>query len=68
MNHVLPAAVVYNVLWGAIVALVPFALFRLLGMELPNYPEIWQCVGMILGGYAVAALDTCATGLLCWGA
>jgi hypothetical protein len=61
MRGVLLAAALYNVLWGALVVLFPFALFRVLAMELPNYPEIWQCVGMIVGvygvGYAVAALD-----------
>jgi small multidrug resistance pump len=40
--------------------LVPLALFRVLGMEPSNYPQIWQCVGMIVGvygvGYAAAAL------------
>jgi small multidrug resistance pump len=61
MTGVLMAAALYNVLWGAFVVLFPLALFRFLGMETPNYPEIWQCVGMIVGvygvGYAVAALD-----------
>ena len=60
MRGVLLAAALYNVLWGACVVLFPFALFGSLGMELPNYPEIWQCVGMIVGvygvGYAVVAL------------
>ena len=61
MRAVLVAAAVYNVLWGGFVVLFPLALFRVLGMELPNYPQIWQCVGMIVGvygvGYAAAALD-----------
>jgi len=43
------------------VVLFPFTLFRALGMELPNYPQIWQCLGMIVGlygvGYAASALD-----------
>jgi small multidrug resistance pump len=30
-------------------------------MELPRYPDIWQCVGMIVGvygvGYLIAAFD-----------
>jgi hypothetical protein len=50
----------YNVLWGGFLVLFPLALFRVLGMEPPNYPQIWQCVGMIVGiygvGYAAAAL------------
>ena len=49
MRLVLLAAAAYNVLWGAFVVLFPFALFRVLEMELPNYPQIWQCVGMIVG-------------------
>jgi hypothetical protein len=35
--------------------------FELAGMPAPQYPEIWQCVGMIVGvygvGYAIAASD-----------
>jgi hypothetical protein len=38
------------------------AVFRLTGMDpLPNYPELWQCIGMIVGvygiGYWIAARD-----------
>ena len=61
MRTVLLAAAAYNVLWGGFVVLFPFTLFRALGMELPNYPQIWQCLGMIVGlygvGYAASALD-----------
>jgi hypothetical protein len=51
----------YNLLWGAATVLFPNWLFRLTGMEAPNYPFIWQCVGMIVGvygiGYLAAATD-----------
>jgi small multidrug resistance pump len=61
MRAVLLAAAAYNVLWGGLVILFPFAVFDVLGMERPNYPQIWQCIGMIVGvygvGYAAAALD-----------
>jgi small multidrug resistance pump len=61
MKWVLLAAGVYNVAWGVFVVAFPLAPFRWFGMELPNYPEIWQCVGMIVGvygvGYAIAAFD-----------
>lgn len=33
--------------------LFPFALFDFAGLMRPNYPEIWQCVGMIVGVYGV---------------
>jgi len=55
------AAALYNVLWGAWVVLFPHALFDLIDLPRPSYPEIWQCVGMIVGvygvGYALAARD-----------
>ena len=58
---ILLAAAAYNVLWGASVVLFPQWFFTLGGMEPPLYPEIWQCVGMIVGvygvGYAIAAWD-----------
>jgi hypothetical protein len=61
MTVILWLAAVYNVLWGAWVALFPMTVFQWLGMEPPNYPQIWQCVGMIVGvygiGYACAAPD-----------
>jgi small multidrug resistance pump len=61
MSWVLLAAAVYNVVWGGLVVLFPYLLFDGLGMERPNYPELWQCVGMIVGvygiGYGVAARD-----------
>jgi small multidrug resistance pump len=61
MKWVLLAAGVYNIVWGVFVVAFPLAPFRWFDMELPNYPEIWQCVGMIVGvygvGYAIAAFD-----------
>ena len=61
MKYVLLLAGIYNLLWGAFVVLFPFALFRWAQMDLPRYPEIWQCVGMIVGvygiGYIIAAFD-----------
>ena len=58
-KHVLYAAAIYNLVWGIAVIAAPSALFRWAGMQEPIYPEIWQCVGMIVGvygvGYALAA-------------
>ena len=49
----------YNMLWGASVIFFPFLFFDLSGLPRPFYPEIWQCVGMIVGvcglGYWLAA-------------
>ena len=58
---VLVAAAVYNVAFGAWAVLWPSSAFELAGLEPPNYPELWQCIGMIVGvygiGYAIAARD-----------
>lgn len=47
--------------WGSVVVLAPNFFFELIGADLPRYPGIWQCVGMIVGvygiGYAAASLD-----------
>lgn len=53
MVQVLWIAGIYNLMWGAFVVLFPLAPFRWAGMPLPNYPQIWQCVGMIVGVYGV---------------
>ena len=61
MQTALVVAGVYNLGWGTATILFPDALFRFAGMETPRYPQIWQCVGMIVGvygvGYLVAARD-----------
>jgi peroxiredoxin len=61
MRNVLLAAGIYNVLWGAFAVLFPGAIFQWLDMPQPNYPQLWQCIGMIVGvyglGYAIAAFD-----------
>lgn len=60
-SAVLRIAAVYNVVWGAWVILFPNHMFDLTGIDRPNYPGIWQCVGMIVGvygiGYWIAAKD-----------
>lgn len=61
MRRVLIAAAAYNMAWGAWVVLFPISLFTWIGAEPPRYPQIWQCVGMIVGvygvGYACAAMN-----------
>jgi small multidrug resistance pump len=58
----LKAAATYNLLWGCFAIFFPLTLFRWCGVDpLPNYPELWQCIGMIVGvygvGYWIAAAD-----------
>ena len=58
---VLLAAAVYNLIWGAVVVLLPVTTLAWLGLDDVNYPQLWQCVGMIVGvygiGYGIAAYD-----------
>jgi peroxiredoxin len=60
-GQMLKAAGLYNVLWGAWVVLFPLSFFEWASLPLPNYPMIWQSVGMIVGvyglGYFIASYD-----------
>lgn len=54
MGTVLRVAGVYNLLWGAATVLFPTQTLSLLGLSpLPTYPELWQCIGMIVGVYGI---------------
>ena len=61
MRKTLLVAGIYNLLWGAWVVIFPNHIFSLNSMNLPSYPQIWQCVGMIVGvygiGYIAASYD-----------
>jgi hypothetical protein len=61
MRTVLCLAGIYNLLWGGLVVLSPQTPFRWAGLLPINYPEVWQCVGMVVGvyglGYLIAARD-----------
>ena len=61
MRTILLTAAIYNIAWGIFVFLFPLAPFEWAGMAAPNYPELWQCIGMIVGvygfAYAIAAFD-----------
>lgn len=61
MHWTLIAAGVYNLVWGTLVVVLPTQPFGWLGMSPPNYPAVWQCLGMVVGvygvGYWIAARD-----------
>ena len=56
---------IYNLAWGLAVVALPTLTFRYSGLEksgIPlHYPQLWQCVGMIVGvygiGYAISAIN-----------
>lgn len=66
MRSCLIAAGVYNLLWGALTVLRPMWLFDLASMAPPNYPFIWQCVGMIVGVYGVGYLAAASDPVRHW--
>lgn len=53
MKYTLRAAGIYNLLWGTIVVLFPAVMFDWLDIEQPRYPELWQCIGMMVGVFGV---------------
>lgn len=60
MRSVLIAAGTYNIVWGLLVVLFPLAPFAWARIDPPNYPELWQCIGMLVGLYGVAYLFAAA--------
>jgi hypothetical protein len=66
MRAWLTAAGIYNILWGMAVIVVPHAMFDVMDMERMRYPEIWQCVGMIVGVYGVGYLMAASDPLRHW--
>lgn len=58
MSTVLVLAGTYNLAWGAWAVLFPVHSFAHSGMLDPDkplyYPQLWQCIGMIVGVYGVA--------------
>lgn len=51
------AAGLYNILWGLYAAADPQWLFRLAGMPPLNYPQIFACLGMVVGLYGIIYLE-----------
>jgi hypothetical protein len=65
MSAVLALAGMYNLAWGALAILFPTHSFAYSGFLEPDkplhYPQLWQCIGMVVGvygvGYILAARD-----------
>src|SRR5947208_10716812 len=46
-------AALYNIAFGIWACIWPAALFAMLEMAAPNYPSLWQCLGMVVGLYGI---------------
>jgi hypothetical protein len=51
------AAGIYNIAWGLYSVIDPQWLFRYAGMPLQNYPQIFACLGMVVGLYGILYLE-----------
>lgn len=58
MHRVLFAvAGIYNITWGLFAALDPQWLFRFAAMPPANHPQIFACLGMVIGIYGILYLE-----------
>ena len=48
---------VYNIAWGLYSIIHPQWLFRVSGMPLSNYPQIFATLGMVVGLYGIVYLE-----------
>ncbi|MBX3741353.1 MAG: hypothetical protein KF712_10210 [Akkermansiaceae bacterium] len=56
-RRVFIAAGIYNIAWGLFAAADPQWLFRFAGMPPLNYPQIYACLGMVVGLYGILYLE-----------
>jgi hypothetical protein len=70
MATVLLLAGVYNLAWGTWVVLFPTLSFAHSGLDQPgkplDYPQLWQCIGMIVGVYGVGYLAAATNPVVHW--
>lgn len=66
MKIVLIVAGLYNIAWGSLVIFFPTLFFDLLELPSPLYPQIWQCVGMIVGVYGIGYIISAFNPLIHW--
>ncbi|MFT6575589.1 MAG: hypothetical protein ACJA16_003793 [Akkermansiaceae bacterium] len=66
MQSALKLAGIYNILFGIWVIGWPNAWFEISGMEVPRYPFLWQCIGMIVGVYGLGYLAASRDPLKHW--
>jgi hypothetical protein len=48
---------IYNIAWGLYAAIDPQWLFRFAGMPPANHPQIFACLGMVVGLYGILYLE-----------
>lgn len=66
MKHMLAAAGIYNMLWGAMVVLWPHLLWARIGAPSPSPIELWQCIGMMVAVFGVGYFITSFNPIRYW--
>ncbi|MBX9602419.1 MAG: redoxin domain-containing protein [Bryobacteraceae bacterium] len=66
MKTALRLAAVYNIGFGLWAVFFPAMMFEWAGLAPPNYPELWQCIGMIVGVYGVGYWIAASNPLVHW--
>jgi len=57
-QRVFLAAGAYNICWGVFTVANPQWLFRLAGMPDDTHPQVFACLGMVIGLYGLVYLET----------
>ena len=66
MRKVLVLAGIYNLTFGLFCVLLPNFFFELIDADVPKYPFLWQCIGMIVGVYGVGYIAASKSPLRHW--
>lgn len=66
MKAILRVAGVYNIIWGASVVFFPNFWFKIANLDIPNYMQIWQALGMVVGVYGVGFFIAASNPLRHW--
>lgn len=66
MKAILIVAGLYNLAWGASVIFFPNFWFKLAGMAVPDYVQIWQALGMVVGVYGIGFIIAATNPLRHW--
>ena len=61
MKKIIYSAAIFNLIIGLIIVFFPNFYFNFLGVVVPNYQPLWQCLGMTVAvvgiGFLIAAKD-----------
>ena len=66
MGKVLVLAGIYNLIFGLFCVLFPYSFFEMINANLPTYPFLWQCIGMIVGVYGIGYIAASKSPLRHW--